>query len=123
MIWPDYCDAARGAFTHQTGIKSIPVKPGDPNWFEWTGFQREAFRNYVRHYIAKVKEKAPDFQIASNWAFAERMPEPVSCNVDFISGDIGGRNSVNIARYSSRFMASQDITLYLMSWSSLDWTL
>jgi hypothetical protein len=122
VIWPDYCDAARAAFAQQTGIKTIPTKPGDPGWSDWTEFQREAFKKYVGHYLEKVKGKAPDFQMASNWAFTERMPEPVSCNVDFISGDIGGRNSVNIARYSSRLMASQGITWDLMSWNSLDWT-
>ncbi|HPA16196.1 MAG TPA: hypothetical protein PLU30_00515 [Verrucomicrobiae bacterium] len=119
----DYSDVAKNAFSQQTGIQTIPTKPADPNWFEWTQFQREAFREYVRHYVAEVKKRTPDFQFASNWAFTQQMPEPVSCSVDFISGDIAGRNCVNICRYNSRLMASQAIAWDLMSWSFVDWKL
>ena len=107
---PDYSDAARKAFTQQTGIKTIPTKPDDPHWFEWMQFQREAFRKYLRHYVEEVKKHDPGLGIASNWAFAMIMPEPVSCGVDFISGDNCGRNSVVIGRYASRMLASQGIT-------------
>lgn len=117
----DYSDAAKNAFTRQTGIETIPKKPDDPNWLEWTQFHREAFRAYVRHYLAEVRKTNPDFQMCSNWAFTEHMPDPVNCDVDFISGDIGSRNCVNICRYNSRFMASQDIAWDLMSWSFYEW--
>ena len=119
----DYCDAAKAQFTQQTGIRAIPAKPDDPNWSEWMEFHREAFRKYVRHYVTEIKKKAPDFQITSNWIFTEKMPEPVSCPVDFISGDILGRNCINACRFTSRLMARQDITWDLMSWSFLDWSL
>ena len=126
-IWellPDYCDAAKNAFTQQTGIKTFPKKPDDPKWFEWTEFQREALRNHLRHYIAKVKEQAPGFQICSNWTFTDMMPELVACDVDFISGDIyGGDDCVNVSRYVSRLVASQGTAWDLMSWSFVDWSL
>ena len=119
----DNSDAAKKAFTQQTGITRIPTKRDDPNWFLWEQFHREAFRKYLRHYIAEVKKQAPGFQVACNWAFTDCMPEPVDCGVDFISGDISGRNCVNVCRYTSRLMASQDITWDLMSWSFTDWSL
>ena len=119
----DYSDAARTAFTQETGIKTIPTTPTDPNWWEWTQFHREAFRKYLRHYIVEVKKRSPGFQLLSSWAFALQMPEPVSADVDCISGDTNGRNSVDICRYNSRMMASQGIAWDLMSWSFTDWSL
>ncbi len=113
----DYCDAARQAFTQQTGITQIPHGPQDPHWFEWTQFQRDAFRAYVRHYVTEIKKHAPAFQIASNWAFSDHMPEPVSCPVDFLSGDYLHYNSVVTARYSSRFLSTQGRPWDLMGWS------
>lgn len=113
----DYSERAKKAFTEKTGQKIIPTKPADANWFAWCEFNREAFRNYLRHYINKVHEKAPDFQIASNWAFTDHMPEPVSAPVSFISGDYSPGNSVNAARFSSRYMQTQKIGWDLMAWS------
>ena len=70
-----------------------------------------------------MKKQAPGFEFACNWAFTDWMPEPVSCGVDFISGDICGRDCVNVCRYTSRLMASQEIAWDLMSWSFTDWNL
>jgi hypothetical protein len=70
-----------------------------------------------------VKEQAPEVQICSNWAFSSQMPEPVSCGVDYISGDLSPCNCVNASRYDSRFMALQDSPWDLMSWSYYEWNL
>ncbi len=113
----NYCDKAKREFTEKAGIEQIPTGPQDAHWFEWTEFHREAFRSYLRHYLTEVKKRAPDFQIASNWAFSDHMPEPVCCPVDFISGDYPHSNSVVAARYSSRFMSTQGISWDLMAWS------
>lgn len=113
----DYSDKARQDFTGATGIQQIPNGPSDANWFEWTEFHREAFRQYMRHYIAEVKKSAPEFQIASNWAFTDHMPEAKNCPVDFISGDYPHSNSIQSARYSSRFMSTQGVPWDLMAWS------
>ena len=74
---PDFGEPALKAFRDATGIQDVPRKPGDPHWFEFLEFHREAFRRYLRHYIAEVKKTHPDFQICSNWAFTDHMPEPV----------------------------------------------
>lgn len=113
----DYSQIAKQQFTKKTGIQQIPTDPQDANWFEWTEFHREAFREYLRHYLAEVKKHAPELQIASNWAFTDHMPEAVCCPVDFISGDYPHSNSVVAARYSSRFMSTQGMAWDLMAWS------
>lgn len=114
---PDYGAASLAAFTKATGITAIPRKAGEPHWVEFLQFQREAFRGYLRHYIAEVKRTHPTFQICSNWAFTDHMPEPVTVPVDFLSGDYAPDDSVNSARLSARFLVRQGLPWDLMAWS------
>lgn len=114
---PDYGEAALKAFREQTGITDIPRKPSDPHWYEFLQFNRELFRKYLRHYITEVKKTHPDFQICSNWAFTDHMPEPVCVPVDFLSGDYSPDDSVNSARLSARYLARQGLPWDLMAWS------
>ena len=97
----DYSDEAQELFKRATGFDAAPKAPGEEHWFEWCDFHREAFREYLRSYVSELKEAAPSFQIASNWAFTDHMPEPVSAPVAFISGDYSPNNSINAARYSA----------------------
>ena len=114
---PDYGEAGVKAFRQTTGIEDVPRKPGDPHWFEFLQFNREAFRNYLRRYIAEVRKTNPDFQLCSNWVFTDHMPEPVSAPVDFLSGDYSPEDSVNSARLSARYLARQGKPWDLMAWS------
>lgn len=114
---PDYGAAALKAFRDATGIQDVPRKPGEPHWVEFLQFNRQAFRNYLSHYIAEVKKTHPAFQICSNWAFTDHMPEPVCAPVDFLSGDYSPQDSVNSARLSARFLARQGKPWDLMAWS------
>lgn len=114
---PDYGERAIKLFQEQTGITTIPKSRNDPHWFQWMQFHREAFRSYMRHYVAAVRTAYPDFQICSNWAFTDHMPEPVSIPLDFLSGDYSHNNSLNSARYSGRYLVHQGIPWDLMAWS------
>ncbi len=114
---PDFSEPALKAFHDATGIATVPHKPGDPYWFEFLQFHREAFRKHLRHYIEEVKATNPGMQICSNWAFTDHMPEPVTAPVDWISGDFSPEDSVNSARFSSRYMACQGLPWDLMAWS------
>ncbi len=113
----DYSAPALEAFSKATGIATAPHGPSEPGWNAFLDFQREAFRNYLRHYIGEVKKTNPGFQIASNWAFTDFMPEPVSAPVDFLSGDLACCDGVNAARVSGRYLASQGVPWDLMAWS------
>ena len=57
---PDYGAPALKAFRETTGIADVPRKPGDPHWFEFLQFNRDAFRRYLRDYIAEVKKTNPE---------------------------------------------------------------
>ncbi len=114
---PDFSEAAIAAFRQATGISDVPRKPSDAHQFEFMEFHREAFRKYLRRYIAEMKKTHPEFQICSNWAFTDHMPEPVSAPVDFLSGDYSPDDSVNSARLSARYLARQGVPWDLMAWS------
>lgn len=114
---PDYSPAALAAFQKATGIEDVPRRPTDAHYFEFMQFHREAFRRYLRHWVDEVHRAYPRFQIASNWAFSDHMPEPVSANVDFLSGDYSLQNSVQSAQFSGRCMALQGKPWDLMAWA------
>ncbi len=113
----DYGEKAVAEFCRKTGAKAAPRKPGDPLWHEWMDFHREGFRRYVRHYVDELKASHPDFQVISNWAFSDHMPEPVSANVAGLSGDFSPDDSVNSARFAGRCLEDQGVPWDLMSWS------
>ncbi|MBR5661051.1 MAG: hypothetical protein IKW99_05825 [Bacteroidales bacterium] len=112
----DYGEKAVRLFKEETGLDA-PRSPEDPGWYEWKQFHREAYRQYLRHYIAAVRSAYPDFQICSNWAYTHHMSEPVSAPVDFLSGDYSSTNSVNSARVAARYLAWQGVPWDLMAWS------
>ena len=116
----DFDPRTVAAFEKETGVSlngRLPAKRGDPYYDEYREFCRELFRRYVRKYVDALHEACPDFEVASNWAFSDHMPEPVSANVDFISGDFSPRDSFNSARYAGRAIAQQERTWDLMSWN------
>jgi alpha-L-fucosidase len=114
---PDYGNAAIEAFRQATGIQAIPRRAGQPHWYEFLEFNREQYRGYLRHYLAEVRRTHPEFQLCSNWAFTDHMPEAVCAPVDWISGDYSPEDSVNSARFSARYLPRQGKPWDLMAWS------
>lgn len=117
---PDFRPASLQAFEKDTGISlegRLPATREDPYFHEYREYFRERYRQYLRHYVDTLHSRHPDFQIASNWAFTDHMPERVSANVDFLSGDLNPTNSVASARYAARAIVQQSMTWDLMSWN------
>jgi len=113
----DYGESAVRKFCEQTGADTAPRKAGEPYWNEWMDFHRDGFRRYMRHYVDELKASHPDFQVISNWAFSDHMPEPVSADVAGLSGDFSPDDSVNSARFAGRCLEDQSVRWDLMSWS------
>ena len=119
---PDYNPKVIEQFTQKTGITEIPDGPDKPHWFEWAQFHREGFRNYVRHYTDVLHRDCPGVQVASNWAFSSMMPEPVTIDLDFLSGDYTMQDSVRDARWQARCLQHQGKPWDLMAWGfSCEW--
>ena len=114
---PDYSEATVRRFCDETGASAAPQKAEEPHWHAWMNFNREGFRCYLRHYVNALKTSHPDFQIISNWAFSDHMPEPVSADVAGLSGDFSPDDSVNSARFAARCLEDQGVPWDLMSWS------
>lgn len=121
--WKTACDfrpESLKAFEKETGIDlegKIPATKDDPYYYDYREYHRELFRRYLRRYVDILHERFPDLQIASNWAFSDHMPEEVSANVDFLSGDLNPENSLHSARYAARALAQQGKPWDLMSWN------
>lgn len=116
----DFHPETLAAFEKATGIDlggKIPATKEDEYYFEYKEYHRELFRKYLRHYVDTLHEKFPNLQITSNWAFSDHMPEKVSANVDYLSGDFSSMNSFNSARYAGRALAQQNYAWDLMSWN------
>ena len=115
----DYRPETLKRFEAKTGISLngfIPAKKGDPHFDEYLEFTREEYREYLRYYVDKLHESFPELEICANWAFSDYMPEPISANVDFLSGDLDSTNCVNSARYAGRMLAMHNKPWDLMSW-------
>lgn len=113
----DYHPETIENFQKETGIDfngNIPKVVGDPYFEEYRNYNRELFRRYVRHYTDTLHEKYPDLQITSNWIFSIHMPEAVSANVDFLSGDNMPYDSLFSARYVARYMPQQNMPWDIM---------
>jgi len=113
----DYGETAVRLFREKTGITAVPKAPEDPYWFEFSEFNRQGFRDHLQQIVTAMHAHNPAFQVCSNWAYSSHMPEPVTVDVDFISGDFSARNSVNAGRFEGRCMVHQGKPWDLMAWS------
>ncbi|GAB2518170.1 hypothetical protein [Spirosoma aerophilum] len=118
---PDYSPTALAKFRAETGSQTVPRSSKDANYGAFTEFARQSFINYIGHYVDAVHRHQPTFRIASNWAYSSMMPEPITTNVDFLSGDLTPGNSVNSAAMEGRVMAAQG-QLYRKPWDLMSWS-
>ncbi len=117
----DYSPAAVAAFQAETGIQNVPKSEKDPNYQAFRDFARRSFIRYVGHYADELHRSNPAFRIASNWAYSSMMPEPITANVDFLSGDLQPMNSVNAATLEARIMAPQG-RMFNKPWDLQSWS-
>lgn len=113
----DYRPETLAGFEQETGIclnGQKPATPADPYYEEYRDYNRELYRRYVRHYVDTLHAMHPDLQITVNWLFSDLMPEKVSINVDFLSGDAAPFDSINAIRYAARYMPQQNMPWDIM---------
>ncbi len=116
----DYHPETIEKFEKETGIDlkgHDPKTKDDPYFKEYLDFTRRQFRDTLRHYVDVLHKKFPDFQICSNWAFSDHMPEEVCADVDFLSGDLNPYQSFNSARYAARMISQHNVHWDLMAWN------
>ncbi|UFH56623.1 hypothetical protein [Spirosoma sp. KNUC1025] len=118
---PDYSPTALATFRTETGNQTVPRSDKEANYGTFMEFARRSFINYLGHYVDAVHRHRPTFRIASNWAYSSMMPEPITTNVDFLSGDLTPANSVNSAALDGRILAAQGL-FYRKPWDLMSWS-
>ena len=113
---PDFNKEVVEAFKKETGYTEISKDLNDPSRQAFNDYNRKQFFIYLNKYIDSVHSVAPDFEIASNWAFSSHIPEKVCANVNFLSGDFSPSDSYNSARFEARALARQGLPWDLMAW-------
>ena len=119
----DYSVHARRAYRLKFGRE--PAKKGEDGYEEYREFCRQGWREYSAHVINKVKEKAPHFQMTSNWLYSAYVPEKPQISADYLSGDVTPIQSIDSARSHSRYFMNQGIAWDVISWgfnSANTWT-
>jgi hypothetical protein len=116
----DYSERALAKFRAATGIQTVPRSENEPGYGAFREFARQSFVDYLGHYVDAVHRHKSTFRIASNWAYSSMMPEPITTNVDYLSGDLTPGNSVNSAALEGRIMAAQG-QLYHKPWDLMSW--
>jgi hypothetical protein len=115
-VEPDYGEASLNRFIKETGITDIPKSSSDKFYPEFMEYTRSLFREHMTKYINAIHKYNPEFQITSNWAYSSMMPEKVTINVDFLSGDVTPQNGVYRSAFEARCLAPQGKSWDLMSW-------
>ncbi|MFC1607478.1 hypothetical protein ACFL47_05860 [Candidatus Latescibacterota bacterium] len=113
----DYSEPALAAFRKETGITTVPRKPDDPFWQEFTTFNRNSVKRFINHYISELHNFNPGFQITSNWVDGYKMPGMSDVEVDYLSADFNCGDSVNDARIAGRFFVHRGKPWDIMAWS------
>lgn len=115
-VEPDYGEASLKRFTQETGITEIPRVATDKYYPEFMEYTRRLFREHLNKYITAIHKYNPQFQITSNWAYSSLMPEKVTINVDYLSGDVTPQNGVYRSAFEARCLAPQGKPWDLMAW-------
>ncbi len=124
----DYSTAAIEQWKKEMGYEEAPKSHSDPHWLEWKMFHRRHFERYLCHWVDALHEFRPDLQITSNWMYTTFAPKPVTCNLDFLSGDYSPGVSVARAQVEARYLANTGMPWDLMAWGfnkgdNLRWSL
>ncbi|NMC36938.1 MAG: hypothetical protein GYA41_01280 [Bacteroidales bacterium] len=115
-VEPDFGEASVKRFIQQTGITEIPRKSSDKYWPEFIEYTRSLFRSHLKTYVDAIHASNPGFQITSNWAYSSLMPEKVTTDVDYLSGDVTPQNGVYRSAFEARCLAPQGKPWDLMAW-------
>jgi hypothetical protein len=115
-VEPDYGEASLKRFSSETGITEIPRNSTDKYYPEFMEYTRKLFREHLNKYITAIHNYNPEFQITSNWAYSSMMPEEVTIDVDYLSGDVTPQNGVYRSAFEARCLAPQGKPWDLMAW-------
>lgn len=92
-VWavkPNFRTEELEEFYKESGYTEVESDKESASYLAFAEFWREKFRRYLKHYMTKIHEAYPTFDITSNFAFSHHMPECPIDEIDFLSGDTAG---------------------------------
>ncbi|MCL2708604.1 MAG: hypothetical protein FWF03_05750, partial [Defluviitaleaceae bacterium] len=118
---PDFDEANVRAFEGEYKMKLKKDADGkyekdSTEYKSFLDYSRGLFKDYLTRYVDAVHAEAPQFEIASNWAYSSFMPVPVESGVNFLSGDFNSVDSYNAARLDARVLCEQGMPWDLVAW-------
>lgn len=111
-----YCDQCKAEFTKRTGITEYPKADSESNWGVWSDFHRSIFVEHVQKYTDAVHSRKTECTVCSNWMYTVGHPDPVSVEVDYLSGDFAHVWGIESSSIEGRFIASRKMSWDLMAW-------
>lgn len=115
-VWamePCYCRRCRDAFEAETGISDPPLVATHTHWPAWLAFHRRSYLAYAQAYTDAVHAAKPDCLVCINWLYSASIPDPITINVDFLSGDANSDDQITV---ESRFFAGRGLPWNVMTW-------
>lgn len=112
-VTPCYCRRCREAFEAETGIIDPPQVPTSPNWQAWLAFHRRSYLGYAKAFVDALHARKPDCLMCINWLYSASIPDPITLDVDFLSGDANTDDQITV---ESRFFASRGLPWNVMTW-------
>lgn len=113
----DYRPEIVEEFKNVYGIDHAPKDKRDPDYYKWLDFTRMRYTKLLKHITEEVHKRYPDFEICAAWDYTTYNPVRVDADIDFISGDVWGNNTVNEARIEARYISQQGKPWDLMPWA------
>ena len=112
---PCWCDRCCSLFREETG-QGVPKGEGESGWDEWLAFHRRNFEEHMHKVADAVHERKPSCLVCSNWMYSVRQPDPVTVEVDYLSGDFSRSFGAERAAAEARFLDSRGMAWDLMAW-------
>lgn len=115
-----WCDRCKTSFKKIHGFKA-PQTIQDNGWELFLEFHRNNFVAHVKTYEEAIHKANPNLLICSNWMYSARMPQSITVNVDYLSGDFDPAWGVARAATESRMLDCRRRDFNL-SWDLMLWT-
>jgi len=114
-VHPCWCESCKRTFREKKG-RELPADNDERNLMLVADFARESFENYHHKVVDLLREKNPDIQFCSNWAYTLRQPDDVPGSIGWLSGDVlpsGGLWQISL---ESRFLTNRGKPYDIMTW-------
>lgn len=114
-VIPNYKPEFLRRFYDASGFDRVDEDPASPSAVAFRRFVRKKFTEHIEKYVNALHAEYPDFEITSNYACSDQMPQNIPDCLDFHSADVTYQLT---ERLTVRCFAGLGKTWDVMSWCS-----